>query len=430
MFKNLYKRLTAMNALLLLAFLLIFSYSIVGFTNSTFDASAKRSLFEKSVQIMERVDHTGYLEFTLPDDNGWFGGGSQSEYTRIEYIIWDENLRLANLSTLRENLLDTVYTQAQQTLAQQRDFYGSFSLEDGKYRIYNVYALRPNGKPYVIQVFQSRVIEDLVVRQIFFIVMGIGGVSVLFLILISAHMAKKSLEPVRLAYERQKEFIADASHELRTPLTIIKTTAELLGMKEDETIGENTHWLENITAETDNMSRMIESLLTLAQADNNQIPVNMEMVDMTALITRVGNKFQPIAKEKQINLDCIVSENVHMCGDQDKLNQLAMILVDNSIKYTPEGGSVVLCLLHTADTVIITVKDTGIGMSAEEKERVFERFYRVDKARSREQGGSGLGLSIASWIVEEHKGKIQVESEPEKGSTFTVELPKKRKGVQ
>ncbi|QSX08016.1 hypothetical protein J0B03_09410 [Alkalibacter rhizosphaerae] len=428
MFKDLYRRLTVMNALILIAFLLIFSYSIVGFTNSTFDASAKRALLGRTTQIQDVVDRFGVLEFTLPDDNGETGGDSQSDYTRIDYIIWDENLKLANLSSLRDGLLDQAYIQAQETMTSRDGNHGTIFLNGLKYRIYNLYATRSNGSPYVIQVYQSRVIDDLVIRQIFLIVMGIGTASLLFLILISAHMAKKSLEPVRIAYERQKEFIADASHELRTPLTIIKTTAELLGMKEEETIAKNAHWLENITGETETMSRMIENLLILAQADNNQIPVVMEKVDVTALVKNVGDKFQPIAKEKQLQLDSIVSDNVHMTGDRDKLNQLIMILVDNSIKYTPPGGCITLSLMHTTDKVIITVKDTGIGMAQEELDRIFERFYRVDKARSREQGGSGLGLSIARWIIEEHRGKIHVNSTPEEGSTFTVELPKKHKG--
>lgn len=427
MFKDLYRRLTVMNALILIAFLLIFSYSIVVFTNTAFDASAKKSMQAKTQQIQELANQYGSLEFVLPND-GWPGGDNQNDFTRMDYIIWDDQLRLTNLSTLREDLIDQAYAMAQLTLQRQSDRFDTISLSATRYRFYNVHALLPNGRSYVIQVYQSRIIDDLVTRQIFIIVMGIGSVSLLFLILISAHMAKKSLEPVRLAYERQKEFIADASHELRTPLTIIKTTAELLGMKEEETLKENSHWLENISAETDNMSRMIENMLTLAQADNRQIPVVVEDVDLSALVRSAGEKFQLIASEKEIHLESIVSENVHMMADRVKVNQLITILMDNAIKYTPTRGKVTLSLMHTADRVLITVKDTGMGISPEELDRIFERFYRVDKARSRELGGSGLGLSIAKWIVEEHRGKILVDSKPNQGSVFTVELPKRRKG--
>jgi signal transduction histidine kinase len=430
MFKDLYRRLTVMNALLLIAFLMIFSYSIVGFTNSTFDASAKKALINKTVQIQQVVNQNGTLEFTLPNEGSWLDNNVQNEYTQIDYMIWDDQLRLVNLSHLREDLLDQAYLQAERTLARKDVQFSTLYMGEAKFRVYNTYATQMDGSPYVIQVYQSRAIDDLVTRQIFLIVMGIGSVSLLFLILISAHMAKKSLEPVRIAYERQKEFIADASHELRTPLTIIRTTAELLSMKDQETIAENARWLNNITGETETMSRMIENLLILAQADNNQIPVIMGKVDVTSLVKNVGDKFQPVAKDNQLQLESILSENVHMIADKDKLNQLLMILVDNAIKYTAPGGSVTLSLMHTADKVIISVKDTGVGMALEEQERVFERFYRVDKARSREQGGSGLGLSIARWIVEEHRGKIRVDSLPDRGSTFTVELPKNEKAYR
>ncbi|MBF7096606.1 sensor histidine kinase [Alkalibacter mobilis] len=427
MFKELYRRLTLMNALILIAFLLIFSYSIVGFTNSTFDSSAKRSLFEQSEKIKNIVDTYGTFDFTLPNEGIGSGIDIENSYSRIEYILWNENLDLVNLSNLRENLLDVTFIQAKNALENRNSYYSSMTLSGVKYRIYNVYALTKSGSPYIIQVFQSRVIDDLITRQIFVVVMGIGIVSLIVLIFISAHLAKKSLEPVRQTYERQKEFIADASHELRTPLTIIRTSAELLTMKEDEKIKDNLKWIDNISVETENMSKLIENLLTLAQADNKQIPVEMARVDLSKLAYEAGEKFQLIAKEKGLELESIISDNVNIYGDKDKLNQLIVILLDNGIKYTPKSGKITLSLMNTAEKAIISVKDTGIGMTEEDRERIFERFYRVDKARFREEGGAGLGLSIAKWIVDEHKGKISVESQLNEGSNFIVELPKKRK---
>jgi signal transduction histidine kinase len=427
MFKELYRKLTIMNALILIAFLLIFSYSIVEFSNAAFNSSAKSTLVERKEHIVSMIYRFDTLEITLPDETHWSGGNSQSDYSRIDYVIWDEDLKLANLSVLRENLMDQTYVYAQQVMTTKKDSFTSITLSGVKFRLYSSYVETPNGKGAVVQVYQSRLIDDLVTRQIFLVVMGIGVFSVIILIFISAHMAKKSLEPVRRAYERQKEFIADASHELRTPLTIIKTTAELLGMKEQETIMENSKWLENISSETENMSRLIQNLLTLAQADNNQIPVFMGDVDLSKLVRETGEKFELIARDKDIEFESIISDNVHLTGDKDKLNQLLVILLDNGIKYTPEKGKISISLMHTTDKAIITVKDTGMGISEEDINKIFERFYRVDKARSRDQGGAGLGLSIANWIVREHKGKISVESEPDKGSSFIVELPKKRK---
>jgi signal transduction histidine kinase len=427
MFKELYRKLTIMNALILIAFLLIFSYSIVGFSNAAFNSSAKNTLVERKDHIVSMIYKYNTLEINLPDENIWPEGSNQSDYSRIDYVIWDEDLKLAGLSVLRDSLMEQTYVHAQQVMKTQKDSFTSITISGVKYRLYTGYVEIPGGRSAIVQVYQSRLIDDLVTRQIFLVVMSIGVFSVIVLIFISAHMAKKSLEPVRRAYERQKEFIADASHELRTPLTIIKTTTELLGIKEQETIKENAKWLENISSETENMSKLIQNLLTLAQADNNQIPVTMDKVDLSKLVRVTSDKFQLIAKEKDIEFESIISENVHLIGDKDKLNQLLVILLDNGIKYTPERGKITISLMHTTDKAIITVKDTGMGISQEDINKIFERFYRVDKARSREQGGAGLGLSIANWIVREHKGKISVESEPDKGSSFIVELPKKRK---
>ncbi|NTW70875.1 MAG: cell wall metabolism sensor histidine kinase WalK [Eubacteriaceae bacterium] len=424
MFKDLYRKLTITNALILITFLLIFSYSIVGFSNAAFDASAKNALTGRLNKIIEIVLRYNSLEFTLNDETT---KPEYNERTHIDYIIWDKNLKLVNLSTIQEDLVSKAYQNALEVSKTKGSSYNTVNISGAKYRLYTVYFRMANGDGVVAQVYQSREIDDLIIRQLFLVIMAIGTFSAVILIFISSHLAKKSLEPVRKSYESQKEFIADASHELRTPLTIIKTTAELLSMKENETIGENEKWLNNIQSETENMSRLIQSLLTLAQADNNQIPVKTEPVNLSELIKDLCGKFELVAREKEIAFDSIISENVQVIGDKDKLNQLLVILLDNAMKYTPEKGTITATLMHTSDKAVITVKDSGMGVKDEDKKRIFERFYRVDKARSREQGGAGLGLSIANWIVREHKGKIWVESEENKGSSFIVELPKKRK---
>ncbi|HCX64143.1 MAG TPA: hypothetical protein DHN33_02890 [Eubacteriaceae bacterium] len=426
MFKQLYRRLTLTNALILIVFLLIFSYAIVGLSQAVFDTSAKNALQDQYNRITGIIDQYDTLEFALPEERLDSPEGI-SNYSTIDYIIWDEKGKIANLSSLKENLVDTCYTYAVSVQETKSDRFDTISLNGIDYRLKTAYHPIDADRGVVVQVYQSRQVDDFIINRIFFVIMGIGLFSILILIYISAHLAKKSLEPVRKSYERQKEFIADASHELRTPLTIIQTTAELLCMKKEETIEENERWIDNITSETENMSVLIQNLLTLAQADNNQIPIHCGDMDLSQVVNKNCEKFELIAREKNIAFKSIVSDQVNFYGDKEKINQLIVILLDNAIKYTPENGQITVGLMHTSSVVVFNVRDSGIGMTEEEKQRIFERFYRVDKARSRAEGGAGLGLSIAHWIVDAHKGKITVESSPNAGSNFIVEFPKGKK---
>ena len=295
--------------------------------------------------------------------------------------------------------------------------------------MYSEYYELPSGKGGVIQVFQSREIDLYILNQLFFVIISIGSVSIFVLILISSYMAKKSLEPVRLAYERQKEFVGDASHELRTPLTIMRTNLELLSMKEDETIKENEKWFNNIFSETEAMTKLVQNLLTLAQVDHNQIKSNIENLDLSELTKKICDKLILVASEKNIQLKSIIADNVMIKGDANRLEQLFIILIDNAIKYTSEGGSIVVSLMTTTDKAYLSVKDTGVGISENDKDKIFGRFYRVDKVRSREQGGAGLGLSIAKWIVADHKATIEIKSNLGDGSEFIIGFNTKNKNV-
>ena len=219
-----------------------------------------------------------------------------------------------------------------------------------------------------------------------------------------------------------KRFTADASHELKTPLTVLKGEIEV-GLKRQRRPEEYRRVLASCLEEVDRMSRIVDDLLTLARADMGALQLQKERVDLGEVAEGVWRSLGRMAEEKGLRFTFQGDGEVAVWGDKDRLRQLLVNLVDNALKYTPPGGEVRLRVERDDTLALLTVQDTGEGIPPEDQERVFERFYRVDKARSRQRGGTGLGLSICKWIAEAHGGKISLESEVGKGSTFVVQLP-------
>ncbi len=249
--------------------------------------------------------------------------------------------------------------------------------------------------------------------------------SIVLVCLASLAITARALVPIRKAWERQVEFTADASHELRTPISVIQTNLEVVMDEPEQSVREKEKWLANIKAEADRMQRLVEDLLTLSRTDEGQRTLEKSMFDLTEALETTVEPLLPYAGGKGVRLHTEIAAGLSFFGDAERIKQLLVILADNAIKHTPEGGEVCISASQQNRAISITVRDTGEGMDKEHLTKIFERFYRINKARERESGGSGLGLSIAKWIVEEHRGSIHVESTVGKGSVFTVTLPTK-----
>ncbi|MCL4440329.1 MAG: HAMP domain-containing histidine kinase [Firmicutes bacterium] len=255
----------------------------------------------------------------------------------------------------------------------------------------------------------------------------VTGLGVLALALFgSFFMANRALIPIRESWERQKNFVTDASHELRTPLAVIQTNLDIVKSNPGEPVESQMRWLENIDAESKLMAKLVNNLLFLARADSNQELMNMENFSLDLALKEALTPFNPVAAQKGINLNILINSQVNFYGDQTRIKQLVAILIDNAIKYTPSGGAVNLELRDLPNAIDILVFDTGEGIDKEHLDKIFQRFYRIDKARSRESGGTGLGLSIADWIVKGHHGTIRVTSSSSVGTTFIINLPKRK----
>ncbi|CAM3859769.1 histidine kinase [Mesobacillus thioparans] len=259
---------------------------------------------------------------------------------------------------------------------------------------------------------------------LFGILIGLLLVFLLVAWFLSNRMSKKAMVPISTAFDRQREFVADASHELRTPLSVILSSIDAIEMTIDEKQEPMVRkMLFNMKDEVKRMTGLVSDLLTLARSDSGKIERNDEVFNFTEMAQKAVDGMKPIAQEKQIQLQFHAPDALPGKGDQHRLTQLLYILLDNALKYTPDGGQVELDLSRKQDELTITVRDTGIGIRPEEQSYIFDRFYRGDKARSRQEGSYGLGLSIAKWIVDIHQGTIEVKSEYGKGSTFVVKLP-------
>ena len=236
-------------------------------------------------------------------------------------------------------------------------------------------------------------------------------------------LAGKAIVPLVEAYEKQRQFAADASHELRTPLSVVMASADLLENDPSITSPFLKQVIADVRDEVKKMTKLVSDLLFVARSDNQALKVKLSKVDLAAAADQTIRLMQPLADKKNISLIREGEESLTAKLDEQKMKQLLLILVDNAVKYTLEGGKVtVRVIAPAAGKIRLEVEDSGIGISKEDQQRIFDRFFRVDKARSREMGGNGLGLAIAQEIVNLHNGRINVESELGKGTKFIVTM--------
>jgi signal transduction histidine kinase len=223
--------------------------------------------------------------------------------------------------------------------------------------------------------------------------------------------------------QSRNQFVSNASHELKTPLATMKIMIESLIYQPDMDRGLRTEFLTDINNEIDRLSAIVSDLLTLVQMDSQNVKLTRENLSIAALIKENAHRLQPIAQQKGQQILLSLSDPCDIYADKSKLNQVIYNLMENAVKYTQNGGVIKVNLQRQGRDARFTVTDNGPGIPKENLPHIFDRFYRVDKARSREKGGTGLGLSIVHQLVLLHGGAINVESEEGRGATFIVELP-------
>jgi len=238
-----------------------------------------------------------------------------------------------------------------------------------------------------------------------------------------AEVFNRTLGRLQDAFERLQKFTADASHELRTPLTALQSVGEV-ALQENLDAEAYRDRIGSMLEETAHLTRLVESLLLLTRADSGRLLLNRKEQNITAIVEKAVDDMRVMAEEKSQRLTTDLAGDIRVSVNEDTFRRALVNILDNAIKYTPQGGALAVRMMERATGIVIEVSDSGPGIAAEHQAKIFDRFYRVDKDRSRDAGGTGLGLAIAKWAVEANGGRLELENRAPHGSTFRIVLPK------
>ncbi|CAM3216693.1 ATP-binding protein [Paenibacillus lupini] len=298
---------------------------------------------------------------------------------------------------------------------------GEFNLDGNRWAFDK--QVTPNGYSVV---FLDVTNQHQFLMTLLYTFLVVGFIMLIVIYFTSRYFANRSISPVKEAFDKQQRFIADASHELRTPLAVINTNADVLLSNNDDLIRNQEKWLHHIKSETERMKTLTSDLLYLTQMDDARDNVIFAPFNLSEAVESVILTLEAVIFEKDIVLSYDISSDLSINGNVEQMKQVALILLDNAIKYTNTKGTIDLTLKKQGHDIMLTVTNSGEGIPAEHLGKIFDRFYRADASRSRKNGGYGLGLAIAKAIVEQHKGKIHVKSVPNEVTSFYVQLSAER----
>ena len=362
------------------------------------------------------------IEFLLEDEDYLLPSSSSARMFHVKLYSDDETVTVSSATVLQTKMNKKITKEDIVSLLTTVDEMDRTAgeVDFGNIKLSFLTDESPDVRIYVFIERETR--EETMSAYIYTASIALFG-SIVCVLLVSVYMAGRAIKPVKESVERQEKFIADASHELRTPIAIIRSNTELIMDSPEQTVGDNIKWLEYIHKAAVQMTRMTESLLLLSRSDAKS-EVLKEDLNLSVLVEDVYESFKPLFEEKKLTAGgADIEKDIYIYANELGMRQLATIFLDNAVKYTKEGGGISVKLTKDKNYAYLTVSDTGIGMPKEMTEKIFERFFRIDKARSKATGGFGLGLSIAKSISDEHGGEITVESEEGKGSEFCIRLP-------
>ncbi|MBY9077906.1 HAMP domain-containing histidine kinase [Paenibacillus sp. HN-1] len=352
-----------------------------------------------------------------PTDGGSGGGGGQAFERSVAFTVQTDKTYEITTTKAPFDMDASLYPQAlQEALSMKKDT-GSFSLDGSKW----TYLKQPNAEGYIFVFLDTSDRQDILTKLIYTFA-AVGMVMLVVLYFTSRYFANRSIKPVKEAFEKQKQFIGDASHELKTPLAIINTNADVLLANSEDTIRNQSKWLNYIKSEAERMSRLTSDLLYLTEMDDSRTRMMVREFNMSEATENTILTMEAVIFEKQLSLDYDIEPGLMVRGSSEQIQQVLMILLDNAVKYVNPHGSINLTLKKAHNGILLSVSNTGAGIAPEHLTRIFDRFYRTDASRTRKQGGYGLGLAIAKSIVEQHKGKIYAKSIVGESTTFYVQL--------
>lgn len=406
MFRKTHLRLTFLNSLIFIVLMGILGSIVYFYTENSQYKDVNQSLLETARHFHQ--DQPG------SDRNG--GPGRMKGDPRIVTLVWDEKNNL-----LDEQNHDSGIFQDNKKLIEPKNFNAlkDVTIEGFSFRYISVEMNAGDSGRIKVQFIRNVNSEKELLDRLLLILFIGCGLGVICAVFSGYLLAGRSLIPIKNAWQKQQQFVSDASHELRTPLAVIQAKTDLLFRSPAASIRDKIIDISAISNESRRLSKLVANLLTLARSDSNQIEIKKQFFRLEELLKTITQQFEDIAsyQGKTIHLD--VSEPVLFHGDQERIHQLIVILLDNAMKYTNKGGEILLSCHQSGSAVTLKVKDTGIGIPEEDIPKIFDRFYQSDKVRTAGEG-TGLGLSIAKWIIEQHQGKAKVQSSPGKGTSIEM----------
>lgn len=346
------------------------------------------------------------------------GDGAMSQPDRsVSFSLQTDSEWNVTATNSRFDMDDDFYAAAVKKAAANPTDDGRFTL-DGTRWAYSVMAV-PSGYSVV---YMDVTAQQQILTNLIYTFSAVAAVMLGVIYLVSRYFAGRSIAPVKEAFDKQKRFIADASHELKTPLAVINTNADVLLANGEDTINEQAKWLHHIKSETERMKTLTNDLLYLTEMEDARSRMLHVPFDLSESVESVILTMEAVIFEKDLSLDYDIEPGLTVTGSSEQMKQVAMILLDNAVKYANPNGSVSLALKRHQGHIQLSVSNTGPGIPAEHLDKIFDRFYRADPSRSRQNGGYGLGLAIAKSIVQQHRGKIYARSVPDETTTFYVQL--------
>ncbi|MFA9398084.1 MAG: sensor histidine kinase [Clostridiaceae bacterium] len=420
MFKKLRTRLLIMNLSIIMVLMLISFSSIYIITYNNIHDDINQNL-TKIVDIKKEVNppelkQEGGENINLEEKNQ-----NDELPNRLVSFIFQTDKKGDILSRVSSfDAENSFYEEALRIVELENDYTGNFTLDDNEW----AYLIKENKFGYVYGFFDMTSQKELLNRLLYtFAFVFIGMIFIVFII--SNFLTNRSIKPIKDAFDKQKQFISDASHELKTPLAVIATNVDVLLLNQESKDAPDSKWLLYIKSEVERMGKLTKNLLYLTQMEaNEQQELIRYSFNFSESVEQQILGMEVLAFEKNIDINYRIEPDIEIIGNDEQLTQVVVILLDNALKYTPEKGKINLSLSSINHQIYFSVMNTGEGVEDKDLNRIFDRFYRVDKARSRENGSHGLGLSIAKAIVEQHGGKISCQSVKGESTTFTVKLKK------
>jgi len=411
MIQSLKKKLIFINMSLVFVVLLAVFTGLCLYTANNQQQNAQRGL---TALLQRRSEDAPKLDIGKSDDSK--GGLPQRNNDLLAGFVVVINYD--STATIESSHSINISDDTVQTLAQLTQ---NSSQKSGLLRAYSLryYTSIDNGKTriaFLDATSDIAAMAELVVSSLL-----VGILALLAFFFVSLLLANLALKPVEAAWNRQKQFVADASHELKTPLTVILANQKILLAHPEKTVAEQSQWIENTQSEGERMKSLVEDLLFLAKTDDGMSKETLSSVNLSEIAQGSILTFASLAFESGITLNDSIQPDIILTGSEPKLRRLCGVLLDNALKYVNRNGTVDIELNAENGFAQLRVHNTGTPIPEEELPHLFERFYRVDRARS--AGGYGLGLSIAQSIVEAHGGRITVSSSNAAGTTFTAILP-------